>query len=123
MNTSKRLIALLAATAFLTTGCAQLSAVPLTRTDQGVARPAVNAGDRVVVTTQDGAKHRFQVTAVESDALRGDTDRVAYADMKSLQVQGEGMRISKTAVIVGAVVLAGVAAAAAGGGGGGGGGY
>jgi hypothetical protein len=105
MNIFKSTAALTMATVFLASGCAQMTTVPLTRTDQGVARPAIEAGQRVAVTTQDGVKHKFQVTAVEKDALRGEHDLIAYADMKSLQVQKEGMSISKTALIIGAVVV------------------
>ncbi len=122
MNNCKRTFALLMASVFLATGCAQLQSVPLARTAQGTERPAVSAGDHVQVTTNDGAKHKFQVTAVEADALRGDHDRIAYADMKSLGVQKQGgMRLGKTALIVGAVVLGAVAIGAASGGGSGGG--
>ena len=105
MQTFKRTLVLATAAAFLASGCAQMRSVPLTRTEQGIARPAVEAGQRVVVTTQDGVKHKFQVTAVEKDALRGEHDLISYADMKSLQVQGEGMGVSKTALIIGAVVV------------------
>lgn len=122
MNIFKRTTTLAMAAVFLASGCAQMQAVPLTRTDQGIARPAVEAGQRVVVTTQDGVKHKFQVTAVEKDALRGEHDLINYADMKSLQVQGEGMGVSKTALIIGAVVV-GAAVLAGSSGGGSGSGY
>ena len=124
MNTFKRTLALMTATVFLASGCAQLKSVPLARSDQGMARPAVEAGQNVVVTTKDGAKHRFQVTSVEKDALRGEHDLIAYSDMQSLQVRnGEGMKFSKTALIIGAVVVGAAVIGAAGGGGGSGGGY
>lgn len=119
MNMFKRTLSVLAASIFLATGCAQMRTVPLSAA-QGVERPAVQAGDRVVVTTKDGAKHTFQVTSVESDVLRGEQGRIAYTDMKSLQVQTPG-GINKTALIVGAVVLGAVAIGAASGGGGSGG--
>lgn len=118
MNILKRTLALATASIFLATGCAQLQNVPLDRTAQGTERPAVQAGDNVVVTTRDGVKHKFQVTSVEADALRGERDRIAYADMQALGVQKKGeMHFSKTALIVGAVVLGAVAVGAASGGG------
>lgn len=117
MKILKRTTALLTASIFLATGCAQLQNVPLSRTAQGVERPAVQAGDNVVVTTRDGARHKFQVTSVEADALRGERDRIAYADMQSLGVQKKGeLHFSKTALIVGAVVLGAVAVGASSGG-------
>jgi len=114
MNILKRTVALAMASIFLASGCAQLQNVPLARTAQGTERPAVQVGDNVVVTTRDGAKHKFQVTSVEADALRGERDRIAFADMQSLGVQKKGeMHFSKTALIVGAVVLGAVAVGAA----------
>lgn len=117
MKTFKRTTTLLTASIFLAAGCAQLQNVPLARTAQGVERPAVQAGDNVVVTTRDGAKHKFQVTSVEADALRGERDRIAYADMQTLGVQKKGeLHFSKAALIVGAVVLGAVAVGASSGG-------
>ena len=123
MNTFKSTLAFTVAAVFLASGCAQLKTVPLAQSEQGMARPAVEAGQQVVVITKDGQKHRFQVTAVENGALRGEHDLIAYADMKSLQVQsGEGMHLGKTAMIIGAVVV-GAAVIGASSGGGGGSGY
>lgn len=122
MNILKRTLALTISTVFLATGCAQLQNVPLARSEQGIARPNVQVGDAVVATTKDGTKHKFQVLGVEADALRGERDRVAYADMQTLGVQKQGdMHIGKTALIVGAVVIGAVAVAASSGGSGGGG--
>ena len=120
----KRVDALLAVATYLTTACTSLQNVPLRNSDQTVARPAVNVGESVVVTTRSGAKKQFTVTAVEEDALVGRNDRVAYADMQQLDVRRGGGG-SKKGLIIGAVVLGvvAIAAAAGGGGGGGGGGY
>lgn len=119
MNTFKRTLALTLATVFLASGCAQLKTVPLANSDQGIARPAVEAGQQVVVTTRDGVKHKFQVTAVENAALRGEHDLIAYSDMKALQVQsGDGMHLGKTAMIIGAVVVGAAVIGASSGGGG-----
>jgi hypothetical protein len=122
MKTSMRVLAISIASIFLATGCAQLQNVPLTRTDQGVARPNVQAGDDVIVTTRDGARHKFQVTSADAEALQGEHDRIAYAEMTRLDVRKKGeMKFGKTALIVGAVVLGAVAIGSASGGGGSGG--
>jgi len=123
MSTFKRTLSVLTASIFLATGCAQMRSVPLASGAPGVERPGVQAGDRVVVTTRDGAKHKFRVTSVESDVLRGEQERIAYTDMKTLHVQTPGGGINKTALIVGAVVLGAAVIGAASGGSGGGGGY
>jgi uncharacterized lipoprotein YajG len=119
----KRAVALLAVATYLTTACTTLQNVPIRNADQTVARPAVNVGESVVVTTRSGEKKQFTVTAVDEDALVGVNERVAYADMQQLDVRrSEG---GKKGLIIGAVVLgvAAIAAAAGGGGGGGGSGY
>lgn len=122
MNILKRTLASTISIAFLSTGCAQLQNVPLAQSEQGIARPNVQVGDTVVATTRDGVKHKFQVLGVEADALRGERDRVAYADMQKLGVEKRGdMHLGKTALIVGAVVIGAVAVAASSGGSGGGG--
>ena len=114
----KRALALLTASIFLATGCASLQSVPMS---QG-GRPDVQVGESVVVTTRDGAQHKFKVSAVDNDALRGGGERIAYADMQSLEVRrSDGLHMNKTAMIIGAVVLGAVAIGAASGGGGGGG--
>lgn len=122
MNILKRTLALTISTIFLATGCAQLQNVPLNHAGQGVTRPDVQAGDHVVVTTRDGTRHKFQVTSADAEALQGEHDRIAYAEMTRLDVQKQGeTHIGKTALIVGAVVLGAVAVGAASSGGGGGG--
>jgi hypothetical protein len=113
----QRFLALLTASIFLATGCASLHNVPMSQ-----GRPDVQVGESVVVTTRDGAEHQFKVTALDDDALRGGSERIAYADMQSLQVRrSDGLHVNKTAMIVGAVVLGAVAIGAASGGNGGGG--
>jgi hypothetical protein len=120
MSSWKGAVALLMASVFLVTGCTQLHDVPLRSSGEGVAVPDVKVGDSVVARTRDGATHKFKVAAVESDALRGASRRVAYADMTSLEVARSDGQISKTALIVGAVLVGVAVAGAAGGGGGGG---
>jgi len=118
----KRAAALVTIAAFLATGCTSLQTVPLT---PGASHPDVKSGEAVVVTKKDGSKQSFTVLKVEDDALVGHDTRVAYADMSSLEVKRSDGSSTKTALIVGAVVLgvAGIAAAAGGGGGGSHGGY
>lgn len=113
----KRLLALLTTSLFLATGCTQLQSVPLQRAGQGIEKPNVNVGESVVVTTNDGRKHAFKVTAVETDALRGDRERVAYADIMAIDARRPGNHSgTKTALIIGAAVAVAVLVASGGGG-------
>lgn len=117
----KRAVATLVAVAYLA-GCSSLQNVPVGRS---MAHPEVEVGESVVVTTKNGEKKSFTVTAVENDALVGANARVAYADMQRLEVRREGTMSGKKGLLIGAAVLGviAVAAAAGGGGGGSGGGY
>jgi uncharacterized lipoprotein YajG len=120
----KRAMALIAVAAFLTTGCTSLQNVPLAQRDQTIARPDVKVGESVVVTKKDGARQKFTVTAVEDAALVGKNERVAYADIASLDVQrADGTHIGKKGIIIGAAIVGALVIAAASGGGGGGSGY
>jgi hypothetical protein len=120
----RRAIALLAVTAFLSTGCASLQPVALAHSGDRIERPSVNVGESVVVKTTSGQTRKFTVTAVEDDALVGAGVRVPYAEMASLDVSRQGEHKMKTGVIVGIVVgVAALALALGGGGGGGGSGY
>lgn len=123
MTTSswRRAIALIAVTAFLTTGCASLQPVALKDSAGHVERPAVNVGESVVVKTAGGKTRKFVVTAVEADALVGEGVRVPYAEMASLDVSRAGEHKMKPGVIIAIVAAAGALALALGGGGGGGG--
>jgi hypothetical protein len=114
-------VALLAATAFLTTGCASLQPVGLTHFAGRVERPSVNVGESVRVKTTNGQTRKFTVTSVEDDALVGKDVRVPYAEMASLEVSRAREHKMKTGLIVGIVVAVGALALALGGGGGGGG--
>lgn len=116
----KRALALVTASIFLATGCTSLQSVPLKRAQQGIERPDVQVGEKVVVTTNDGKKHEFKVTAIENDALAGANERVAYTDIAAIDAQRASASGSKTALIVGIAVAVGILAAAGGGGGGGG---
>jgi hypothetical protein len=75
----------------------------------------------VVVTKKDGTKQTFTVLSVEDGALVGHNVRVPYTDMASLEVKRSDGSSTKTALIVGAVVvgIAGIAAASGGSHGGG----
>jgi hypothetical protein len=125
LNHLKRATALITVCAFLATGCTSLQNVPLTRNGQASERPDVKAGESVVVTKKDGTTQKFTVLSVEDDALAGHNVRVPYADIASLEVKRSDGGGTKTALIVGAVVvgIAGIAAASGGGGGGHGSGY
>ena len=119
MQSWKRATALLTVAAFLTTGCTSLQNVPLSQSAQGIERPAVKAGESVVVTKKDGTKQKFKVLKVEDDALVGQDVRISYADISSLEAQRTGGAPGKKALIIGAAVLGAVAVAAAAGSGGG----
>lgn len=126
MNLLKRTVALTISTVFLITGCAQLRNVPLASADspsgQTMSRPDVQVGDQVKVTTRDGVEHKFTVTTMDAEAMRGASERIAYADMQRLEVREVGSwRPGKTALIVGAVLIGAAAIGAASGGGGSGG--
>jgi hypothetical protein len=115
----KRALALITTSIFLATGCTSLQSVPVKRSNQGIERPDVKVGESVVITTNDGKKHEFKVTAVEDDALRGGGERVAYADIAAIDARrASGNSGGKTAMIVGIAVAVGLIAAASGGGGG-----
>jgi hypothetical protein len=119
-----RAVALLAVTAFLTTGCASLQPVALNHSGDRIERPAVQVGESVVVKTTSGQTRKFTVTSVEDDALVGKNVRVPYADMASLDVSRAGQHKMSTGLVVGIVVgVAALALALSGGGGGGGSGY
>lgn len=120
----RRAIALVAVTAFLTTGCASMQPVALTHSADGAARPSVNVGESVVVKTTSGQTRKFTVTSVEDDALVGKEVRVPYAQIASLEVSRPGEHKMSPGLIVGIVVgVAALALAIGGGGGGGGSGY
>lgn len=121
----KKTVALLAASVFLATGCAQLQPVPLRQNGQSIERPDVKPGESVVVTTKSGDTREFKVTAVEDDALRGDDkrgddQRVAFSEIASLEVRRNDGQFNKTALVVGAVLVGAAVIGAASGGGGGG---
>ena len=115
----QRAIALLVITCFLLTSCMSLHDVQLPASDQPTATPAVKVGEIVEVTTRDGEKKRFAVTAVEADALVGQDVRVAYKDMTSLKVERSAAeKPTKIALIViGGLLLVGALVLASGGGG------
>ena len=121
----RRAIALVVATAFLTTGCASLQPVALNNSAGHVERPSVNVGESVVVKTTSGQTRKFTVTSVEDDALVGKGVRVPYAEIASLETSGgAGQHKMSTGLIVGIVIgVAALAVALGGGGGGGGSGY
>jgi uncharacterized protein YcfL len=116
-----RAVALLTVATFLTTGCMSLQNVPLSQGDQNVTRPAIKAGESVVVTKKDGAKQKFKVLKVEDDALVGHNVRINYTDMSALEVMRGDDAHGHKALIIGGVLLgvAAIAVATSGGGHGG----
>jgi hypothetical protein len=115
----QRGVSLVVIASFLLTSCATLEDVAIPNPDQPSATPPVKVGDTVEVTTRDGAKNRFKVTAVEADALVGEDVRVAYADMQILRLEhGTAEKSGKTiAIVLGAFLVAGALVLASEGGG------
>jgi hypothetical protein len=64
--------------------CTSLRTVPL---EPGRAPQGIEAGDEVVVTTVRGEKLEFEIVRVDIDALVGEHDRVAFADIATLEVE------------------------------------
>jgi hypothetical protein len=75
--------------------------------DGGVLKP----GDRVLITTTSGAKHRFRVSSVHDGVIYGEHDSVPFSDIAS--VQRRETSAPKTAILV-AVILGVVGVLAAG---------
>jgi hypothetical protein len=124
ISSCRRAVALIAITAFLTTGCASLQPVALNHSADRIERPSVNVGESVVIKTTSGQTRKFTVTSVEDDALVGKDVRVPYAQIASLDVSRAGEHKMSTGLIVGIVVgVAALALALGGGGGSGGSGY
>lgn len=106
-NGWQRVVTVLTVSCFLLTSCTALKTVYIPSGESPPSLPgSVKVGDNVVVTTKDREKKRFEVTAVEADALVGKDVRVAYADMDTLQVRhiDKGPTIA-LAVVVGAILL------------------
>jgi hypothetical protein len=87
-----------------TSACTSMHAVPV----PGKQVPAVTVGEEVAVTTVDGQKLKFKVTAVEPDALVGAGVRVRYLDIAKLEVRRHDRNETGTvvAVVSGALVVA-----------------
>lgn len=99
----QRAIACVCIASFLATSCTSLDRISIPGTETAAALPAVQVNDSVVVTTKQGEKKSFKVTAVEADALAGKGVRVLYTDMASLSVKNSDG--GKTAIAVALVVL------------------
>lgn len=56
----------------------------------------VNKGDEVRVVTKNGATHKFVVTKITNKALYGDSERVVYDDMQSVEVKDKEGFFKKT---------------------------
>ncbi|HSC08640.1 MAG TPA: hypothetical protein VLD59_17580 [Steroidobacteraceae bacterium] len=95
---------LVAAILVWTSGCTSMQTVPM----PGKQVPAVAVGEKVSVTTVDGQKLAFKVTAIEPDALVGNGIRVRYQDIAKLEVRRHDRNETGTvvAVVGGALVVA-----------------
>jgi hypothetical protein len=96
-------------------GCTTLHPIGGTPTElsQQIADGEVlHPGDRVVITTVHGAKHKFTVRSVHDGAIYGDHDLVALNEVAKLQKRE--FSVGKTVVLVLVVlgIVGGIAAAA-----------
>jgi hypothetical protein len=91
-----------------TTGCTSLQAVSVG--DNPPQTLPVAVGQSVRITTKDGRKESFKVTAVEPDALVGQKVRVRYEEIAVLEVrqndQGKSIALIAVSVLGAAVVTA-----------------
>jgi hypothetical protein len=74
--------------------------------DGGILKP----GDRVIITTNSGAKHKFRVSSVHDGVIYGNQDSVPFSEIAS--VQRRETSPAKTTILV-VVILAAVGALAA----------
>jgi hypothetical protein len=105
-NRWQRAITVLTVASFLLTSCTAMRTVPLPSGESPPSLPDVKVGETVVVTTKAMERKKFEVTAIEADAILGKDVRVAYADIATLKVRrsDKGSTIA-LAVIVGATVI------------------
>jgi hypothetical protein len=105
----------LAATGLLAIcGCTTLHPVNIAQN-----RAAVETGDTVVVTTDDGQVHTFKVVDITEGGIHGRELSVPFSDIRLLQVKR--VDVKKTVLLTIGVIGVGAIAADDGGGGGGGG--
>ncbi len=71
----------------------------------------LRAGDRVVIRTHDGRKHRFAVTAVGDGNIQGKYEAVPIDEVASVQIREFSAR-KTTGLVIGIVLVGAVAGAA-----------
>lgn len=96
-------------------GCTSLQVVNI---ENDVIKSELTEGDKVVVTTHDGAVQTFRITDIGVDVLQGDGITIPYSEMAKLQVARFDTK--KTVWLTVSIIAI---AAAAGSGGSSGGGY
>jgi len=97
---------------FLVTSCTSMESVSIPSADTPPALPAVKVGDTVVILTKDLKRKSFEVRAVEADALVGESERVAYADMATLSVKQFHKGATTVLVVLGVLLVWIIASAA-----------
>ncbi len=90
---------------FLVTSCTSMQSVSIPSGETPPTLPAVKVGDTVAILTKDLKKKSFKVHAVEADALVGESDRVAYADMATLSVKQIHKGATTVAVVLGVLLV------------------
>jgi hypothetical protein len=71
--------------------------------DGGTLRP----GDRVVITTTAGAKHKFRISSVHDEVVYGDHESVSFAEIASVE-RRESSPGKTTILVLVALALVGV---------------
>jgi len=107
-----RCVSVVLVVALFSAACASYRPVKLIDAgDQADSVPlaSLKAGDRVKVITRDGRESEFTLTAISSDALIGENQRIELADVKELETRemtGDKPARWVTVVVVVVVVLA-----------------
>jgi len=111
-STWQRALTVVFIAVFLATSCTSLETVNIPAPESPPAPLAVKVGDTVVLTTRDNKEKRFKVHAVEADALVGKFERVAYADMATLNIEhirkGPTIAVVTIAVFIVASIVAAI---------------
>jgi hypothetical protein len=94
--------------AIVSTGCVTMRPIPITGAPQQTrAFGKLDVGDLVQVQLTDGSRHRFEVKAIEGDAIVSNTGR-RYTRGEIAQLARETFDGPKTGSLVGGIVAGGI---------------